>query len=484
MTALRLARGRRSSAAAVALAIAGAVALAAPAVSFAATPGDSLPFASAVFRATHNSYSGNVGGSRGSITAQLDSGVRFVEFDVHDNGYATNHDYSIGHNGPGDAVDHTGNPASNLLRDWLQSVSAWSAAHPSHAPLVVMLDLKDDLTDNPSFAAGNLSALNQELRDVFGSRLLMAKDVPGALGTIGSLRGRVLTLLSGDAGSRTEYRRDAGFHPAVAINARGQVVEVHDSGSGALWYWTGTYGADGRITWLRHGRYDSGTTPAVALSDNGQLVEVHKSQTADTLWYHVGTIGDDGDITWSPSRQYDTGVLPTIRFTGGGTTVREVHRSQSSSQNWNWTGTLSAGAMTVAWSGNGKTSDALFDTATATAGGARVSVRTGADGAAPAQTLLYSTGLVSTERIRYVQTAFDEFQAGDAAVLQEGALFYASTASNSAFITAARQGGHIVRGWDFDSASYATNPPANYPATNHPSDGWYTTLLTQSGAVS
>nr|BFE59982.1 hypothetical protein GCM10020063_045080 [Dactylosporangium thailandense] len=61
-------------------------------------------------------------------------------------------------------------------------------------------------------------------------------------------------------------------------------------------------------------------------------------------------------------------------------------------------------------------------------------------------------------------------------------------------------GGHIVRGLgppsrvttsaagssppDFDSASYATNPPADYPATSHPSDGWYPTLLTQSGAVS
>src|SRR5437763_1583944 len=56
----------------------------------AALPGDGLPFASAVFRATHNSYSGNVDGSKGSIVSQLDRGVRFLEFDIHDNGYATN----------------------------------------------------------------------------------------------------------------------------------------------------------------------------------------------------------------------------------------------------------------------------------------------------------------------------------------------------------------------------------------------------------
>jgi hypothetical protein len=175
----------------IALGITCAAALVAPAPSLAAAPGDSLPFASAIFRATHN---------------------------------------------------------------------------------------KDDLTDNPSFAAGNLTALNQELRDAFGPKLLMAKDGPGALGTIGSLRGRVLTLLSGDGGTRTDYRRTIGYDPAVAI--------------------------------------------------------------------------------------------------------------------------------------------------------------------------------------------------------------YASTATNSAFITAARQSGHIVRGWDFDSAGYATTPLANYPATNHPSDTWYTSLLTQSGAVS
>ena len=48
-----------------------------------------------------------------------------------------------GHDAPGDKVDHAGNPASDLLRDWLWTVSAWSAAHPTHAPLLVMFDLKD-----------------------------------------------------------------------------------------------------------------------------------------------------------------------------------------------------------------------------------------------------------------------------------------------------------------------------------------------------
>jgi hypothetical protein len=199
----------------------------------------------------------------------------------------------------------------------------------------------------------------------------------------------------------------------------------------------------------------------------------------------VGQLHADGEITWSPSRQYDDGVLPTIGFVNGGTTVREIHRSQSHNQNWDWHGTLHAAAFTVSWdsSTHGKTSDPRYDKTVSVRGSARVAVRTGTDGAAPAQTLLYSTNRVRSDRIRYVQTAFTEYQDGDSALLREGALFYAATAKDSGFITSARRAGHVVRGWDFDSASDATSPLANYPATNHPYDAWYMNLLNHAGAV-
>ncbi|MEV4249738.1 hypothetical protein AB0J63_40785 [Streptosporangium canum] len=442
-----------------------------------------LPLPSAIFRATHNSYSGNVDGVKNSITYQLDHGVRFIELDVHDNGYATAHDYAIGHDSPGDLVDHSGNPASNLLRDWLNVINTWSEQHPTAAPLVVMFDLKDDLTDNPSFAAGNLAALNQELVSVFGPRLLAAEDYPASPPPLDTVRGRVMPLLSGNGKSRTEYKRDLGHDPAVALNANGQIVEVHDSGSGVLWYWTGTYD-DGRVTWLRHGKYDTGRTPAVALNDNGDLVEVHQSQNATTLWYRVGRLGTDGEISWSPSRQYDNGVLPSVAFTNpAGTQLREIHRSQGSGQNWDWDGVLDTGTSTVSWSGNAKTSDARFDKTTSIRSTSSVHVWTGADGPTPAQTLRVDTDRFTGDRIRYQQIAFDEFQKGDGPELQQGALFYAAPATESAFITSARQSGRLVRGWDFDTAGMATTPPANYPATNHPYDAWYENLLTQFGAV-
>ncbi|GAA3433779.1 hypothetical protein [Kutzneria kofuensis] len=444
-----------------------------------AGPQASQPFVSSVFLATHNSYSGNVDGAKNSIPYQLDHGARFIELDVHDNDYAANHDYSIGHSSPGDLVDHAGNPASNLLHDWLGVIAGWSDAHPTHAPLVVMLDLKDNLTDNAGFAAGNLTALNQELQAAFGSSLLHPADYVGSP-SVDSLRGRVLTLLSGDSGSRTEYKRDVGYHPAVAINSRGQIVEVHDSGAGALWYWTGVYAADGTVTWLRHGKYDTGITPAVALNDAGQLVEVHQSQTATTLWSHVGQLGSDGEITWQASHQYDNGVTPTVAFTGAGTLV-EIHKSQSSSQNWTWQGALSG--STVTWTGNARTSAALLAKSSAAAAGRSITVYTGADGPTESQTLRYTTASLTGGRIRYQQTAFDEFQDGDNSVLQQGALFYAAPATDSSFIVSARQSGHLVRGWDFDSAGDATNPLANYPATNTPWASWYQTLITNAGAV-
>jgi hypothetical protein len=441
-----------------------------------AAQNDDLPFASAVFRATHNSYSGNIAGARGSIGQQLDAGVRYVELDVWSGAYASTGDYQIGHGSAGDQVDHTGgNPAGNQLRAWLTTVDSWSAAHPVAAPITVMLDLKDDPTTRTSYANGNFAALNQEIGDVFGPRLVRSLDTPGPLGPVGTLRGHILVLLSGSASARTGYRRDTGSNPAIAINTKGQVAEVHDNGSGTLWYWTGQYGTDGRLTWLRHGNYDTGKNAAVALNDNGTVVEVHQAPSGTNLWYRVGHLDGAGEITWSAATKYDTGVLPTVAFTDpAGSALREIHKSASNAQDWEWLGT--AGATSITWTTHSATADARFPTTTASAAGRTVSVAGG--------TLTATTDRAPAERIRYPQVAFVEYQAGDSAELKAGALFWAATASNKSFILSARQAGVSARGWDFDSASLATDPLANFPATNTPNAAWYQTLLNRPDAVS
>jgi len=448
----------------------------------AACASDSDLAPTAVYGATHNSYSGNVDGAKRSILEQLNAGIRFIELDIHDNGYGSAHDYQIGHDEPGDAVDHGGgNPASNSLRDWLAQVASWSSQNTAHAGLTVMLDIKDDLTDNPSFAAGNLGALHAELASAFGAQLYPADAVGATFPTIGALRGKVLCLLSGDPRTRLEYRRDVGYHPAVAINARGQVVEVHDSGHGTLWYWTGAYGADGRVSWQRHGEFDDGQTPAVSLTDDGYLVEVHQAPIDTTLWYHVGYLDSSGEIAWGPSHKFDDGILPSVQFLDSGT-LREIHRSQSHDQNWDWHGTLNRGAFTVSFnaSTHGTTSDARYDVASSSSGASRVLVYNGADGASPPQTLRYATDRTLDERLRYPQRAFVEFQDGDGAELASGAWYYGAPATHSSFIISARNAGKLVRGWDFDAASLATAPLANYPATNDPWADWYEPLLVQN----
>jgi len=450
-------------------AVVASVLIAAPQPAYAA-PGDDLPFAAAVFHATHNSYSG---GARGSITRQLDTGVRFIEFDIWSGDYASAGDYRIGHGSPGDQVDHTGgNPAGDQLRPWLAVVNTWSAAHPAAAPITVMLDLKDDVSSRSAYASGNLGALNDEIRDAFGSRLYSAA---GALPAIGALRGRVVALLSGNATARTAYKRDTGSNPAVAINAGAQVVEVHDNGSGSLWYWSGSYGADGRVTWRRHGKYDTGKNPAVALNNDGTVVEVHQAPSGSNLWYRVGHLDGSGEISWSASVKYDTGVLPTVAFTDpAGTALREIHQSQSSTQNWDWLGT--AGAATITFGAHAKTADARFPTTTATSGSRRVTVAAG--------TLTVTTDRAGAERIRFPQRVSVEYQPGDSAELKDGAVFWAATATNKSFIVSARQAGVSARAWDFDSAGLATDPLANYPATNSPEAAWYQSLLDRSDVVS
>lgn len=373
------------------------------------------------------------------------------------------------------------NPVSNALEPWLQQIATWSRGNP-HAGLVVAFDLKDDLTDNPSRALGNFAALDAQLGRVFGADLFRADAVTTSFPSIAALSGKVLCVLSGDQGTRLAYRRTLANQPAVAMNASGQVVEVHERDH-RLSYWTGTYGVDGRINWLRNGNYDTGVNASVTLTDDGYLVEVHQSESHDTLWYHVGRLGADGEIAWSPSHQFDSGIMPTVRFDAGGTTLREIHRSEGEAQNWEWRGTLDRATRTVAFSGNRKSSDGRFISSTSRSGTRMVTVLSGPVGSFSSPTLRYVTDLGVADFVRYPQRLFVEHHEEDSSTELLDSWFYAATATSSSFIVNARQAGRFVRGWDFDELARATSPLASFPATNHPYDRWYTDLLTARGAV-
>jgi hypothetical protein len=126
-------------------------------------------------------------------------------------------------------------------------------------------------------------------------------------------------------GQSSQY--DHGVQPAVAVNSKGVVVEVHQSQShDTLWCHTGAI-RGGILRWNSGSvQYDDGVTPSVAFAGDDKLIEVHKSPSHGTLWYHVGTLQRDNTVKWGPSRQYGEGVMPRIAVGPDGMVV-EVHRA-------------------------------------------------------------------------------------------------------------------------------------------------------------
>jgi len=428
-------------------------------------PWQDLYLEDAFFKSTHNSYSGE---ERGTILEQLESGVRGIEFDVHDNDFQNWGDYLIGHSSHGSEVDHHGsNPDTILLKDWLAVVNEWSLENPQHAPITITLDLKDNLTDNHSHTMGGFSAFNQLLLDIFSDRLV---PVSSSLPSVADLRGKVMIVISGDEESRKHYKRDKGHNPAVAINDQGQVMEVHDSGTGWLWYWTGQLQPEGDIIWHRHGRYDSGTLPAIALNNDGFFVEVHKSESQNSLWYHTGYLDQDYFPHFSESVEFDSGTTPSIRFEDKNTTfLREIHVSENTGLSWDWYMELNQNNLTLTLGSHNQCSALPFDKEMDGA----LAVSTESHNQSPADTLVYRYQSGSPNRIRYPQVAFVEYQRNNASEIDDAMCHFAAIGNGQmSQSTLWQQEGKLTRVWSFSEGN-TDQPPPNYPAVDYPYENWY-----------
>ena len=452
-----------------------------------ATPVDSSPpYDEAIFRASHNSYSGE---QRGTIQAQLNAGVRQIELDFHDNDYAS-YGFRVGHNSPGSEVDHAHpNPSSDSLGDWLAEIAEWSASHADHAPLNVLLNIKDDMTDNRSTAEGSLAALNQLVLDAFGDSLFWSRNLGDDWPTVNGLRGKIIVGFTGreSTSSRVAYVRDQGVHPAVAINDHGQIIEVHKSESqSTLWYWTGQLQDDGTVIWWHHGRYDNGRNPVIALNNHGRFIEIHRSDGDDDLWYWTGTIGPDGDLVFQHNEEFDSGVQPSVAFDDlDGLSFREIHQSPSdSSTHWDWFATINESDGRVSWGAHGTTSDERFSTDRAESAAGWVEVDMGSHGASGIHTLLYSTSEVDVARIRYAQIAFIDTNWGDPDVLTEASKFRSFQSGERSQAEAWMDDGGIARMWKFDEGDAdAMSVPIHFAATDEPLSDWYEAWATGAGAV-
>jgi hypothetical protein len=427
--------------------------------------------ATMIFKATHNSYTGH---EKGSIIEQLDEGVRSLELDFHDNDYLSLQSYQIGHSQAGSEVElGGGNPNRYHLQDWLGVIYEWSLEHPNHSLITVVLDIKDNLTDNHSYQEGNLAAINDLISNQFSSHLLQSHDWNMDL-TVAETRGKIQVILSGDRETRKMYKRDKGNNPAVAVNDQGQVISVHESGQGTLWYWTGQINSSGTVEWKRHGLYDTGIAPAISINNEGWFVEVHQSESSNTLWSHVGYLDSDFEPIFFPSEEYDNGQSPTIAFVDlDGNQLKEIHNSASTFLNWDWEVTLNTNNATLNWIDNSQTNDVKFEKSLSQNSNYMIEVLTGVEKNAPSDTLLYSTNDVHRERIRYPQLVHIELQKDDPSELEDDETFFSATGSGDfSSIELWNTRGYLSRMWEFNS-NHIGNEIMTFPATDEPMESWY-----------
>lgn len=126
---------------------------------------------------------------------------------------------------------------------------------------------------------------------------------------------------------------DAGFHSSIAINDRGVIVGVHETGHAS----TGLYYRVGRFTNPAAGaytihwdsgvygiQYDNGINPHIAINNENEVVEVHQVSNQSRLHYRRGTLSG-GTIQFTESKRYeDDGYQPAIALFDTGQVV-EVH---------------------------------------------------------------------------------------------------------------------------------------------------------------
>lgn len=445
-------------------------------------------FVDSVFQSTHNSFSGE---ARGSLRAQFEGGVRQVELDIVDSDYRR-HGYRVGHGIAGrETSNGDGNPDDDALRNWLETIEAWCSAHPRHIPITIYLDPKRDLTDPDSFADGNLAALNPLIADIFGERLYRAYELGSdPWPSVDELAGRVICVLSGSVETRRGYVRDGGREPAVALDDAGTVVEVHASGLGDLWYWSGRRAGD-RVVWLRHGRITPGRSPAISVND-GTVVLVYGD--GEALWVRLGQLDRETlEIDWpaGPQRAAPAAAdwpSPIVRRLGGDR-VRVTYAGSagrlaregivgSDGVTWNSVMPVSAVASDARWSASHAQSEA----------GSVCVLNVPNPRGDGSELLRYATEALDDAPIAYEQLLFVEGKWGPKdgdADIAHGRRFVATAARAGARqqTRAWRERGKVVRLWGFGEEMCTMPVPPNFPATDHPSADWYRDFCHRHGAA-
>ena len=429
-------------------------------------------------RASHNSYSG---GDRGTLIDQLNANVRCIEFDFHDNDFEIIKDYRIGHLKPGAEVDHRPpNPPDDKLDSWLAVVNAWSIANPGHEPITIVLDAKDDLTDND---IADLEELNRRLESMFGARLFTRNDFEkhGSWPDVDQMRGRVLCVLSGNGGSRAAYRWSMGTTPAVAANEKGDVVVAYRSSTGEINYWAGrATETEPAVDWLRKNTLAVSdielAEPAIQVNNDGWVVaaygfgprpEIHGRM----LGSRVGHL-KDGRINWGKMQVVADGMTPSLKLDGDD--VELIYRNDDGKGHQLVTGVIDRTKRNMKWKKPKGTQRALFprDVAEWTTHTVRVELD-------EFEAIGSSIDGGPTLPLRFRQILFVERQKGEDPKLFRDAPFFGAGAANRSDLAEARRAGLVCRAWGFAELDQPSPPTdlENFPATDTPLIAWYQTYV-------
>jgi hypothetical protein len=256
-----------------------------------ATPEDAgspgaVRYSDAIFKATHNSFGG---GTRGSIPQQLDHGVRFVELDIWDSGGIV-----VGHEQPGDdVVLGAGNPDTLDLGPWLDQIAAWSAAHPAHAPIVVMVDVHGDFLAATGTTPIALDRLESLLVSKLGPRAFRESELGVEWPTVDAIRGKLIAVISGSERARLEYRSRGGMIGFVEVQ-HGQTTVTADERS---WFFAGAAAGREASPWVveqrRAGKIGRLWSYNFATQATDPAVNFRATDQPDADWYveECGRIG-------------------------------------------------------------------------------------------------------------------------------------------------------------------------------------------------
>lgn len=119
-----------------------------------------------------------------------------------------------------------------------------------------------------------------------------------------------------------------GHRPAIAFVSATTLVLVYEAlENNELRYTMGTLDTEGGIKWSVPRMYDHGQDPSIAVNERGQFIEVHKSQFDNSLWYRLGTVtGGQAIVFTAWGRPYAMGQHPCVGLDYYGNII-EMHTS-------------------------------------------------------------------------------------------------------------------------------------------------------------